>query len=90
MGEADNEPGDKPRSAKADSANGTPLKFEGLAELAGHVFISGVGQADKFRKTTEAIAEYAGQTIMDEMHALIMTGEESTFPEPTELGAADV
>lgn len=89
MGEANKEPGDKPRSAKADSAVGTPLKFEGLAELAGHVFISGVGQADKYRKTTDAIAEYAGQTIMDEMHALIITGEDATFPEPPELDDAD-
>jgi hypothetical protein len=72
MGEADNETGNKPRSAKGDHAAGTSHKFEGLPELADNVFISGLGQADKFWKTTEAIAEFAGRTIMNEMYALIM------------------
>jgi hypothetical protein len=88
MGEAVEQMGDKPRSAKADSATGVSHKFEGLSELAGEVFISGVGQSDKFRNTTEAIAVHTGQTIMNEMHALIMDGVEAKFPEPDELEEA--
>ena len=53
--------------------------------LGKHVFTTGVGQADKYRKTTEAIAEYAGRTIMNEMYVLILKGEEATFAEPAEL-----
>ncbi|MGL5934060.1 MAG: hypothetical protein ACRCZI_00405 [Cetobacterium sp.] len=68
MGEAVEQAGEKPRSAKADIATGVSHKFEGLEELAGNVFISGVGHADKFRKTTEAIAIFTGRTIMNKMH----------------------
>jgi hypothetical protein len=55
----------------------------GNPELGGHVYTFGVpSQADKYRKTTEAIAEYVGQKMMNEMWALVQNGKEADFPEP--------
>jgi hypothetical protein len=42
----------------------------GNPEPGGHVYTFGVpGQADKYQKTTEAIAEYVGQKMMNEIWA---------------------
>jgi hypothetical protein len=92
MGEKkDNEGGEKPRSDKqtyktitATAVVATPHDT-GIPELAGHVYIVGPGQADRFRKTTEALAEYAGRNFMEEMHDLVLNGAEATFPEPPDL-----
>jgi hypothetical protein len=59
----------------------------GNPELGGHVYTFGVpGQADKYRKTTEAIAEYVGQKMMNQMWALVQKGKEANFPEPKDPG----
>jgi hypothetical protein len=59
----------------------------GNPELGGHVYTFGVpGQAYKYRKTTEAIAEYVGQKMMNEMWALVQNGKEANFPEPKDAG----
>jgi hypothetical protein len=85
MGERNDHTGNKPRSARGDVPTGTSHKFQGLAELADSVFTSGAGRSDKFRKTHEAVAEFAGRTIMNEMYVLVLNGTEATFPEPNEL-----
>jgi Zinc knuckle len=59
----------------------------GNPELGGHVYTFGVpGQADRYRKTTEAIADYVGQKMMNEMWALVQNGKEADFPEPKDPG----
>jgi hypothetical protein len=59
----------------------------GNPELWGHIYTFGVpGQADKYRKTTEAIADYVGQKMMNEMWALVQNGKEGNFPEPKDPG----
>ena len=48
--------------------------FYGLAELKGNVYrLSAVGgQADKYVKTTKAIAEYVGREYGQEMRLLVL------------------
>ena len=75
--------GDKIKTVTATAVATRP--YEGIPELAGHVYIVGPGQADKFRKTTEAIAEYVGRVMMDEMYDLVYGGTEATFTEPADL-----
>ena len=86
MGE--NKEGDKPKSDKYKTITATAVVAsaqDGIPELAGHVYIVGPGQADKFRKTTDAIAEYVGRVMMDEMYDLVYNGNEATFTEPADL-----
>lgn len=84
--------GDKPKSDKYKTVTATayaaPAK-DGIPELAGHVYIVGPGQADMFRKTTDAIAEYVGRVMMDEMYDLVYNGKEATFTEPADLSEDD-
>jgi Zinc knuckle len=59
----------------------------GSDELKGHVYILGVpGQVEKYLKTTEAIAEYAGKTYGREMWMLVQEREETKFNEPVDPG----
>ena len=84
--------GNKPRSDKTPYKTVTATavtRYDGIPELAGHVYIYGTGQADKFRKTTQAIGEYAGRVMMEEMYDLICNGKEGDFPEPTDLPDAE-
>jgi hypothetical protein len=60
---------------------------KGNPELGGHVYTFGVpGQAEKYQKTIEAIAEYVGQKMMNEMWALVQNGKDADFPEPKDPG----
>jgi hypothetical protein len=92
MGESKDNEGGKPRSDKpykTITATAVAAIQEGIPELAGHVYIIGPGQADKFRKTTEAIAEYVGRVMMNEMYSLVYNGTEASFTEPAELSDAE-
>lgn len=44
--------------------------YEGIPELACHVYVYDPGQTKKFRKTTEVNAEYAGRVTMGELYDL--------------------
>jgi hypothetical protein len=87
---------ENPRSAsgassgesRSDRRNYKETHHEGgNPELGGHVYTFGVpGQAEKYRKTTEAIAEHVGQKMMNEMWALVQNGKEAEFPEPEDPG----
>jgi hypothetical protein len=83
---------DKPRSDKNNYKTITATAVathDGIPELTGKVYIAGTGQADIFRKTTEAIAEYVGRVMMEEMYDLVCHGREGTFTEPPDLPDAD-
>ena len=64
----------------------TPPTTTGLDELKDHYFVIGTtGQAERYRKTKEAIATYVGATYGKEMWTLVHELKEATFTEPPEL-----
>jgi hypothetical protein len=55
----------------------------GLPELKGLMYTLGVpGQAERFMRTTKAIAKHVGTTIGKEMWTLVEKREETTFEKP--------
>ncbi|KAL7576381.1 hypothetical protein ACA910_018190 [Epithemia clementina (nom. ined.)] len=59
----------------------------GIEELRGNIYAYGVqGQAERYMRTTKAIAEHVGVTYEKELWALIKEKTEPTFNEPEESG----
>ena len=58
----------------------------GMEELKDHYFVIGTtGQAEKYRRTKEAIATYVGATFGKEMWTLVHELKEATFDEPQDI-----
>jgi len=63
--------------------SGIPGVVIGLPELKGLVYTYGVpGQAVRYMKTTEAVAEYVGTNFSKELWNLVLNKEEAKFDEP--------
>ena len=59
----------------------------GSDELKNHKFVYNVeGQVETYMKTADAIADHVGTVLSSEMFRLVKKQEETTFPEPAEVG----
>jgi hypothetical protein len=67
----------------SNKTGGATAGMIGIPELQGSIYTYGVpGQAEKYLRTTRAIAEYVGTAYGKEMWTLIDKKEEAKFVEP--------